>query len=196
MQDWKAAETKPGYRREDAKALLNAIERQAREAMQLSVRAQRDMKDNRFASFLDFRKKVEEVRSLVALTEERFNSMPTARIDDLRVEFERMDILLTRVLIRSMHTYFLSMPEDQLLPIGARELFEPELRNIDEVREKLSRPQFAEKVEPEVLEQLEETAVRIRKVCQRVPALPDFSDSPTPPKPMRRLRNMTTTVRS
>lgn len=196
MQDWKAVEAQPGYRREDAKALLNAIERQAREAMQLSARAQRDMKDNRFASFLDFRKKVEEVRALVALTEERFNSMSAVRIDDLRVEFERMDILLTRVLIQSMHTYFLSMPEGQLLPIGARELFEPELRNIDEVREKLSRPSFAEKVEPELLVQLDETAVRIRKVCQRAPALPDFSDSPTPPKPMRRLRNMTTTVRS
>ncbi len=196
MQDWKAGEAKPGYRREDAKALLNAIERQAREAMQLATRAQRDMKDNRFASFLDFRKKVEEVRALVALTDERFNNMSTIRIDDLRVEFERMDILLTRVLIQSMHTYFTSMPENQLLPIGARELFEPELRNIEEVRQKLTSPSFAGKVEPEVLAQLDETAARIRKVCQRAPALPDFSDTPSPPKPMKRLRNLSTNVQS
>lgn len=187
---------KRGYGREDAKALLSAIERQAREAMQLAGRAHRDMTDNRFASFLDFRKKVEEVRALVALTEERLNTMADARTADLRLEFERMDILLTTLLVKAMHNYFNTMRDDQVLPIGARELFEPELRNIDEVRAKLARPQFAEKIAAEVRDQLEETAARIRKICVRAPALPDFSDTPSPPKPLKRLRDLARNVRN
>ncbi|MFX9788030.1 hypothetical protein ABTP22_19410, partial [Acinetobacter baumannii] len=84
---------------EEVKRLLAALERQATEASQLADRAQRDMGDDRFASFLDFRRKVEEIRALFALTEERLQGVDESRLSDLRAEFERMDLLLTRMLV-------------------------------------------------------------------------------------------------
>ena len=181
--------------REEVKGLLAALERQATEASQLAERAQRDMGDDRFASFLDFRRKVEEIRALFALTEERLQGVDESRLTDLRAEFERMDLLLTRLLVRAMRNYFSGMRQDQVLPIGARELFEPELRSIDQTRARLLSPRYADRV-PEVLDDLDATADLIRKTIARAPSLPDFSDSPSPPKPTRRLRTLGRPIRN
>ncbi|WP_029007291.1 hypothetical protein [Azospirillum halopraeferens] len=184
------------YGREEVRELLGALEAQARDAMALAERAQRDMDQDRFASFLDFRKKVEEVRALLALTEERLRGLTDRRLDDLRAEFERMDILLTGLLVKSMRDYFAGMRDDQVLPIGARELFEPEVRNLEQIRTKLTRPPFAERIGDGVMADLEETLALIRKTISRAPALPDFSDAPTAPKPLKRLRNLARTIRN
>jgi len=184
------------YGREEVEGLLSAIERQATDAVALAERAQRDMDDDRFASFLDFRRKVEEVRALVALTEERLKGVGDSKMTDLRSEFERMDLLLIGLLAKATRSYFASMRDDQVLPIGARELFEPELKIIDEMRAKLDRPQYAGKVPATVVEDLESTSAMIRKVIGRVPSLPDFSDAPSLPKPVKRLRNLGRPIRT
>ncbi|AIB13569.1 hypothetical protein ABAZ39_16655 (plasmid) [Azospirillum argentinense] len=175
--------------------LLTAIEQQTGEAIALGARAQRDIQEDRFSSFLGFRRKVEEVRALVALTEERLTTVNTAKLADLRTEFERIDLLLTGLLARATRNYFERMRDDQALPIGARELFEPELKIIEEMRTKLDRPHYAGRVSATVIEDLEATGVMIRKVISRAPSLPDFSDSPTPPKPTKRLSNLGRPIR-
>ncbi|SMH59314.1 hypothetical protein [Azospirillum agricola] len=184
-----------GYSRSEIQELLSAIERQAAEAVRLADRAQRDIGHDRFSSFLDFRRKVEEVRALLTLTEERLGGINGARLSDLRSEFERMDLLLMGMMARATRGYFASMREDQVLPIGARELFEPELRVIDQTRERLGRPQYEGRVLPMVLEDLEATSEMIRKTINRAPALPDFSDSPSPPRPVKRLRTLGRPIR-
>ena len=182
--------------RQEVEGLLIALERQAREAVGLAERAQRDMNSDRFASFGDFRHKVEEVRALVALTEERLRDFAGEKLDDLQIQFERLDLLLTLMLVKATHSYFTTMRDDQVLPMGARELFEPELRNIEETRTKLAQPRFAGQVPDTVVGELDETAAMIRKIITRVPSLPDFSDSPVAPKPVRRLRTLGRAIRT
>lgn len=186
---------KRDHSREEVEELLSAIEEQATEAVALAERAQRDIEADRFASFLNFRKKMEEVRALVALTEERVKGLTDVKLADLRVEFIRVDLLLTGLLARATRSYFASMRDDQVLPMGAREMFEPELRNIDETRAKLDRPQYAGQVPPSVIEDLETTSALIRKTIGRAPALPDFSDAPRMPKPMKRLPKLGRPIR-
>ena len=183
------------YGRKEVEELLSAIEQQASEAIVLAERAQRDVSKDRFSSFLGFRRKVEEVRALVALTEERLTGVGGDKLTDLLTEFERIDLLLIGLLARATRNYFANMRDDQALPIGARELFGPELKIIDEMRTKLGRPQYAGKVSPVVLEDLEATGAAIRKVISRAPSLPDFSDAPSPPKPTRRLSNLGRPIR-
>lgn len=183
------------YSRKEVEELLSAIERQATDAVAFGEHAQRDISEDRFSSFLIFRKKVEEVRALAALTEERLMNGGGAKLTDLQTEFERVDLLLTGLLARSTRNYFAAMRDDQPLPIGARELFEPELKIIEEMRAKLDRPQYTGKVSSTVIEDLEATAAMIRKVISRAPSLPDFSDAPSPPKPTKRLSNLGRPIR-
>lgn len=181
--------------RQEVEGLLIALERQTREAVGLADQAQRDMDDDRFATFLDFRRKVEEVRALVALTEERLRDFAGEKLDDLRTQFEQLDLLLTTMLVKATHNYFVSMRDDQVLPMGAREMFGPELRNVEDTRAKLAQPRFAGKVPDSVLAELDETTGMIRKIILRAPILPDFSDSPAAPKPVRRLRTLGRPIR-
>lgn len=183
------------YGRKEVEELLSAIEQQASEAIALAERAQRDVSKDRFSSFLGFRRKVEEVRALVALTEERLTGVGGDKLTDLLTEFERIDLLLIGLLARATRTYFANMRDDQALPMGAREMFEPELRIIDEMRVKLNRPQYAGRVSPAVIEDLEFTSAAIRKVISRAPGLPDFSDAPSLPKPTKRLSNLGRPIR-
>lgn len=184
------------YSRDEVRELLTAIERQAIDAARLAERAQRDMGDDRFASFLDFRKKVEEVRALFVLTEERLKGVDDSKLSDLQAEFERMDLLLMGMMAKATRSYFASMRDDQVLPIGARELFEPELRVIEQTRERLGRPQYEGRVPPSVLEDLTATSEMIRKTINRAPSLPDFSDSPSAPRPVKRLRTLGRPIRN
>lgn len=182
--------------REEVEGLLLALERMAREAVGLAERAQRDMDEDRFASYGVFRRKVEEVRALVALTEDRLRGIAGEKLDDLQVEFERMDLLLTVMLVKATRNYFATMKDDQVLPIGARELFEPELRSVEEIRTKLGQPRFQGQVPDSVLADLEETTALISKIVARAPSLPDFSDAPSAPKPVRRLRTLGRPIRT
>lgn len=184
------------YSRKEVEELLYAIERQAADAVALGERAQRDISEDRFSSFLGFRKKVEEVRALVALTEERLMGSGGAKLTDLQTEFERIDLLLTGLLARATRNYFANMRDDQVLPLGAREMFEPELKIVEEMRTKLDRPQYAGKVSSTVIEDLEATAAMIRKIVGRSPSLPDFSDAPSLPKPTKRLANLGRPIRT
>jgi len=181
--------------RQEVEGLLLALERQAREAVGLAERAQRDMGDDRFASFGDFRRKVEEVRALVALTEDRLRAYVGEKLDDLRAEFERLDLLLTIMLVKATRNYFATMKDDQVLPIGARELFEPELRNAEETRAKLAQPRFAGQVPESALADLDEITALISRIVARAPSLPDFSDAPAAPKPVRRLPTLGRPIR-
>jgi hypothetical protein len=184
------------YSREEVRELLLAIERQAIDAARLAEKAQRDIGDDRFASFLDFRKKVEEIRALFALTEDRLQGLDDGKLSDLRNEFERMDLLLMGMLAKATRSYFATMRDDQVLPIGARELFEPELKVIEQTRQRLSHPRYEGRVSPDVMEDLEATAVMIRKTITRAPSLPDFSDSPSAPRAVKRLRTLGRPIRN
>jgi hypothetical protein len=184
------------YGRDEIKELLLSLERQAKEAMGLAARAQRDISQDRFSGFLDFRRKLEEVRALVTMTEERLKAQNDDRQDDLKIEFENLDLLLTGLLIQATYGYFAAMRVDQVLPLGARELFLPELRMLEETRTKLTRPHYVERVAPQTLVQLDETMTLIGRAVERAPQLPDFSDSPSPAKPTRRLSTLGRPIRT
>ncbi|MGF7177128.1 hypothetical protein [Azospirillum doebereinerae] len=184
------------HSREGIRDLLSAVEQQAAKALRLAERAQRDIGRGRFASFLDFRKQVEEVRALLTLTEGRVKDVEDSKQSDLRAEFERMDLFLMGVMAKTTRRCFAVLRDDQALPIGARELFEPELRVIEQTRDRLNRPHYEGRVPPEVLEDLAATAELIRRIIARAPSLPDFSDSPSAPKPVKRLRTLSRAIRN
>lgn len=183
------------YSREEIKELVSSVEQLARDAIHYGERAQEEMSSDRFATYLDFRRKVEELRAMTALTEERMAGLDDVTVRDLKIEFERMDLVLSGLVIRTMKNYFTAIREDQVLPMGARELFFPELGVLDELRTKLTRPQYADQVPPTVLSDIEETEGLVRKLTDRAPSLPDFSDEPSPAKPVKRLAQLGRPIR-
>lgn len=178
------------YSRDEVKELLASIEQQARKAIEAGERALREMSLDRFSTYLDFRRKVEELRAVTALTEERLSGLDEATVRDLKVEFERLDLVMSSLVIRTMKNYFASIRDDQVLPIGARELFEPELGVLEEMRAKLTRPQFDGQRPENALDDIDAAVALVKKLTARASSLPDFSDSPTPSRPNKRLAQL------
>jgi hypothetical protein len=183
------------YSREEVKELLASIDERARDAIAAGERAQREMAADRFSTYLDFRKKVEELRAVTALTEERLSGLEDATLRDLKVEFERLDLVMSGMIVRTMKNYFGSIREDQVLPLGARELFEPELSVLEELRAKLTRPQYEGQTPGSSVSDIEDTMAIIKKLVARAPSLPDFSDAPSPSRPVKRLSQLTRPIR-
>ena len=178
------------YSRDEVKELLVSIEELARKAIESGERALREMAADRFSTYLDFRRKVEELRAVTALTEERLSGLEEGVVRDLKVEFERLDLLMSGLVIRTMKNYFESIRDDQVLPIGARELFEPELSVLEEMRAKFTRPQFAGQSPESAVADIEATEILVKKLTARAPSLPDFSDSPSSSRPTKRLAQL------
>lgn len=178
------------YSRDEVKELLASIELQARQAIEAGERALREMSLDRFSTYLDFRRKVEELRAVTALTEERLSGLDESTVRDLKVEFERLDLAMSGLVIRTMKNYFASIRDDQVLPIGARELFEPELGVLEELRAKLTRPQFDGQRPESAVDDIDATIALVKTLTARAPSLPDFSDSPTPSRPTKRLAQL------
>lgn len=178
------------YSRDEVKELLASIEELARKAVEAGERAQREMNIDRFSTYIDFRKKVEELRAVTTLTEDRLSGLDDAVVRDLKAEFERMDLVMSGLVVRTMKNYFASIRDDQVLPLGAREMFEPDLGVLEEMRAKLTRPQYDGRVPSAVLDDVDQTIASVRKLTARAPSLPDFSDSPSPARPTKRLSQL------
>jgi hypothetical protein len=183
------------YSREEVKELLASIDLRAREAVAAGERAQREMAVDRFSTYLDFRRKVEELRAVTALTEERLSGLEDAALRDLKMEFELLDVVMSGMIVRTMKNYFGSIREDQVLPLGARELFEPELGVLEELRAKLTRPQYEGQTSGTSVSDIEDTITVLKKLIARAPSLPDFSDAPSPSRPVKRLSQLTRPIR-
>lgn len=178
------------YSREEIKELLASVEELARDAVSRGEQALREMSSDRFSTYLDFRRKVEELRAVTALTEERLSGLEEETMNELKAEFERMDIVLSSLVIKTMRNYFGSIRDDQVLPLGAADLFTPELGVLEELRTRLTRPNFAHRVPGRVILDIDQTAALVRKITARAPSLPDFSDAPSPTRPVKRLAQL------
>lgn len=180
--------------RSHVRELFAALERGARQAVALGEAARLDVGENRFSSYLQFRRQFEEAWALAALTEKKLATSDDPRLPELRSELDRLDMVLSVEMVRVTHDYFLRIGSLEALPLGAHDLFEPELRVMEELRARLTAS--GRGVPAELLGELEAALGLIRSLLDRTPALADFTDSPSLPRPLRPLRILGVTHRS
>ncbi|MBI1206521.1 MAG: hypothetical protein GC191_04435 [Azospirillum sp.] len=166
----------------EMRAMLATLEIQAAEAAQLAMLVERGLKAETYAAYHEFRSKIGEFRALVSLLDARLGGLDDQRAGDLREQFQRLDQLVLTMVVRAAKSFFVILAESKVFPLGAHDLFLPELASLDEAEERLRRPDYAAAVGPSVLHDLDEARERLKLVLNRLPALPDFSGLPTLPK--------------
>ena len=62
-----------------------------------------------------------------------------------------------------------------MLPLGAREMFEPEVARLSEARQRLEHPPYVGHLGPEVAAELDQALAALAVVVERAPPLPDFT---------------------
>jgi hypothetical protein len=131
----------------------------------------------RLGAYGQFRRKYDDYRALVALIEARLDGLEGDRADRLREEFRRLDALMVTILVRTAAGLFRVLAESGESPLGDREVFEPEVLLLLDTRERLGLPEYAGRLDAGLGDLVMEALDDLRKVVERVPALPDF-DAP------------------
>ena len=173
--DWRKKDT--GVGRREIATMLVALEKQAHEASYLADRAHRHASRDSYASYFQFRTKVDEFQALIALVEERLTRMEDEHIAELSARFRQLDTVMLVMLVRTSTRFYSMLKENVALPLGARELFLPEMRTLTDIRDRLMEdPEQAERMLPGVVPALETSLATIEALIEHAPSLPDFSD--------------------
>lgn len=162
------------YSRGEVKQLLGALERQCREAAALAKTAEQEASRHSFATYREFRDKVGEFQALVILIEQRLRNLVDARSDDLRDEFERLDMVMLALLVRASMRFFFVLSANPVLPMGAREIFMQELRSLHDAHEKLRRPNYAGRLGHDLDRDLETASLILEEIIDKAPGLLQF----------------------
>lgn len=166
--------SKRKYSRGEVKELLGALERQCREAAQLARIAEHEASRHSFSAYREFRDKVGEFQALVILIEQRLRNLVDARSDDLRDEFERLDMVMLALLVRASMRFFFVLSANPILPMGAREIFMAELRSLHDAHEKLRRPNYVGRMGPDLDRDLETASLILEEIIDKAPGLLNF----------------------
>src|SRR5690349_21507844 len=173
--NWRKKDT--GLGRREIAAMLVALEKQAREASRLAEKAHVHASRDSYASYFKFRKKVDEFQALIALVEERLTRIEEEHATELSSRFRQLDTVMLVMLVRTSTRFYGMLKDNTALPLGARELFLPELRTLTDIRDHLMEdPEHAEQILPGVALALETALATIEALIERAPSLPDFSD--------------------
>lgn len=162
------------YSRKEIQDLLGALEGQARVAIRLAKLAEEEAAKDSFQTYNEFRNKVGEFRALCILIEGRLKSVDSARVDDLKEEYARLDTLMLGLLIRASMRFFFVLSAKTMLPIGAREIFISELRSLHDAAEKLHRPEYARVMGDKLKGDLETAEMILEEIIDKAPGLLQF----------------------
>ena len=165
----------------DVEGLILALEGQLLRAEVMASSVETGLKAETFGAYRQFRSKVDELRCLAVLIEGRFSYMPDEEADILRQQFELLDMLLLTMIIRCYRQFFAILGDCRSLPLGAHEIFAPELNILDDTRERLARPVFAGQIGEGLIADLNAAVEAVRIVIDRAQPLADFGrDGPLP----------------
>lgn len=167
--------------RREITAMLAALERQLHDAITLAAGAQSSANHESLSAFMRFRDKTVEFKSLLALIEERvggLEDMTGQSLDTLRANFGRLEMLMVSLVVRGTKGFLAMLLNSDAVPLGAREVLLPEVQTLREIAEKLKRPDYAARLGAGMARNLEETVMLLKQVTDRVPALPEFDETP------------------
>jgi hypothetical protein len=162
------------YSRGEAANLIQALDRQLREAVKLSTIAQNEAARQSFVAYQQFREKVGEFKALCILVESRLKNLSDPGAGDLRAEYERIDTLMLALLVKASMKFFFVLSANTVLPLGAREIFISELRSLYEANEKLRSAKYEGRLDPGIVNDIETAEMILEEIIDKAPSLLQF----------------------
>jgi len=165
---------KRNYTRKEVEDLLAALERQAREAVRLAKMAEDEAAKDSFQAYNEFRNKVGEFRALCILIEGRLRNIESSRVEDLKEQYAKLDMLMLGILVRASMRFFFVLSAKTMLPLGARDIFVAELKSLYDAAEKLKRPEYVSHLGDSLKGDLETAEMILEEIIDKAPSLLNF----------------------
>jgi hypothetical protein len=162
------------YKRSEIQGLIEALERQCREAAKLAKIAQNEATRHSFVAYRQFRDKVGEFKALCILVEGRLRTSEGSGVADLQERYETVDIGMLSLLIKASMRFFFVLSANPILPLGAKDIFTSELRSLYEARERLSSPRYVQHLDDTLKMELETAGAILEEIIEKAPTMLQF----------------------
>jgi hypothetical protein len=164
------------YSRAEVEQLLGALEQSATSVIKTAGLASAEAKKDKFQAYQKFKVKCDDFDTLSILIEHRLKNMRGGKEKDLEEKFEELTLFLfTATLTASLH-FLRILSERDALPLGSRDLFMRELRNLHRANEKVNEDRFAKRIGERTRNDIKVAEEILSVIIDRAPALLDFGN--------------------
>jgi hypothetical protein len=164
------------YNRGEVEQLLGALEQSASSVIQTAGLASADARKDKFAAYQEFKRRCDDFDTLSILIEHRLKNMKGGKETDLEEKFDELTLfLLSATLTASLH-FLRILSERDALPLGSRDLFLRELRNLHRAQEKANEPRFEGRLGDRTAADIKVAEEILAAIIERAPMLLDFDN--------------------
>lgn len=155
--------------------MLGSLGAQAQGILRFALTVEGDEDLRNFSDYLAFRGKISEFEAFCSVIESHLKDVVTERRQELEDRFYSLWSMIFRPSLRALTRFFDRLIEEQVLPLGGRDLLEAELRQLQGMRSILTAPRFTSVADQAVLDDLKKLETTIAKLAEHATSLPDFS---------------------
>jgi hypothetical protein len=158
--------------------MLGRLGTQAQGILRFALTVEGDEDLRNFNDYLAFRGKISEFEAFCNVIESHLKDVVSERRQELEDRFYSLWSMIFRPSLRALTRFFDRLIEEQVLPLGGRDLLEAELRSLEGMRSILAAPRFNGVADQAVLNDLKKLEATISKLAEHATSLPDFSKRP------------------
>ncbi|MBV8536077.1 MAG: hypothetical protein JO128_10820 [Alphaproteobacteria bacterium] len=158
--------------------MLGNLGAQAQGILRFALTVEGDEDLRNFNDYLAFRGKISEFEAFCSVIESHLKDVVSERRQELEDRFYSLWSMIFRPTLRALTRFFDRLVDEQVLPLGGRDLLEAELRQLQGMRSVLTAPRFTGVADQAVLEELKNLETTISKLAEHATSLPDLSKTP------------------
>jgi hypothetical protein len=160
--------------------MLGRLGTQAQGILRLALTVEDNENLRNFSDYLAFRGKISEFEAFCSVIESHLKDVVAERRQELEDRFYTLWSMIFRPTLRALTRFFERLVDEDVLPLGGRDLLSTELRALEGMRSILAAPRFSTVADKGMLEDLKALEATISKLAEHATSLPDFS-RPTAP---------------
>ncbi|MSP87359.1 MAG: hypothetical protein EXQ92_00895 [Alphaproteobacteria bacterium] len=158
----------------DINQLVSALERQATEILSFVGRTEDGNPGTLYRTKEQFRERVSVFESLLLTAEAKLDDIGRDKRDRLRRQIDELALFVLSKSVHSNIEYCRFVQSDEVMPLWARDMFQRDVGVLEDARERLTQPKYADRVRREDLDNIE-TMIRILKdLIAKAPTMPEF----------------------
>ncbi|MBC05299.1 hypothetical protein [Thalassospira sp.] len=162
--------------RNEVEEFLSRLELRARKLISLADVLDKNADKSDVTGYRPFREEVDNFKALSIVIMERMNKLEShPKKEELEEQFHKLQVLMLRLVIKTSLKFFFIMSAKEHLPLGAREMFQSELRTLYEAERMISDPRYISQLDDSAKEDLDTAKDILEEIIEKAPALLNFN---------------------
>ncbi|MDG4721286.1 MULTISPECIES: hypothetical protein [Thalassospira] len=161
--------------RTEVEEFLSRLELRARRLVALADNLEKTTDKMDVTGYRPFREEVDNFKALSLVISERLKKLEKhPKKEELEGQFHKLQVLMLRLVIKTSLKFFFVMSAKENLPLGAREMFQSELRTLFEAERMISDPRYISQLDESARDDLETAKSILEEIIEKAPALLNF----------------------